>query len=226
MCSRDERDQLRTAGRFLLVAADDVDHIVREQLAELIERGQLAAVLVTGVDGQHALARQRRLQQQVPQIASEHFDGVRLGFFGQLAAGFALQAGQDQPRERVAHAARQKILVRMIGRHELLDAELLDRRRHRLRPCTRSILARSPRLIASTRCGGMRLQRLAEIEVIVELLVLLRVVFDLRARELARLAIQLADFLAQFGVLAELLGQDVAGAQAAPSRRRGCPCRC
>ena len=47
----------------------------------------------------------------------------------------------------------------------------------------------------------MRLQRLAEIEVVVELLILLRVVFDLGADQLARLAIELADLLPQLGVL-------------------------
>ena len=67
----DERDQLRAASRFLFVAADDVDHVVGEQLAEFIERRQLAAVLVARIDGQNALAGQRRLQQQIPQVASE-----------------------------------------------------------------------------------------------------------------------------------------------------------
>ena len=127
LCSLDQLGQLRAAGGFLLVAADDVDHVVREQRAELIEHGQLAAVLVAGIDRQHALARQRRLQQQIPQVAGKHFDGVRLGLLGQLAAGFALQARQHQPRERVSHAADQEILVRMLGRHEQLDRQLLDR---------------------------------------------------------------------------------------------------
>ena len=212
----DELDQLRAGRGLLLVAADDVDQVVAEQRAELVEHRQLAAVLVAGIDRQHALARQRRLQQQVPQIAGEHFDGVRLGLFGQLAAGLALQARQHQPRERIAHAADQEILVRMFGRHQQFDGQLLDRRlvgldlhAQHLRP-----------LAAIDRQHAMRrnaMQRLAEIEVVVKLLILLLVVFDLRAHQLARLAIQLADLLPQLGIFAELLGQDVPGAQ----QRRG-----
>ena len=57
------------------------------------------------------------------------------------------------------------------------------------------------------------MQRLVEVEVIVELLILLRVVFRLRADELARLAIDLANSLPQFGIFAELLGQNVPRAQ-------------
>ena len=110
----DHLRQLRAAGRFLLVAADDVNHVVIEQRAEFVEHRQLAAVLVAGIDRQHALAMQRRLQQQIPQVAAKHLDGVRLGLFGQLAASLALQAGQQQPRERIAHAADQEILVRMV----------------------------------------------------------------------------------------------------------------
>ena len=113
----DQLRELRSAGRFLLVAADDVDHVVNEQRAEFVEHRQLAAVLVARIDGQHALAVQRRLQQQILQVAGKHFDGVRLGLFGKLAAGLALQAGQQQPRERIADAANQKIFVGMVLRN-------------------------------------------------------------------------------------------------------------
>ena len=225
LCCLDQLDQLGAGGGLLLVAADDVNHVVLQQRAEFVERRQLAAVLEAGVDGQHALAGERRLQQQVPQVAGEDFDGVRLGLFGQLAAGFALQARQHQPGERVAHAAGEKILVRMLGRHQQLDRQLLDRGfvgfdldAEHLGP-----------LAAIDRQHAMRrnvVERLAEVEVVVELVILLLVVVDLGADQLAGLAIDLADALPQLGPFAELLGQDVARARTARAPRRPRPCRC
>ena len=66
-------------------------------------------------------------------------------------------------------------------------------------------------------------QRLAKVEVVMKLLILLRVVFLFYARELASLAIELADFLADLGVFAELFGQNMAGAQEGrdPDHARG-----
>ena len=182
----DQLDQLGAGCGLLLVAADEVDHVVAQQRAELVERGQLAAALEAGIDRQHALARQRRLQQQVPQVAGEHLDGVRLGLFGQLAARLALQAGQHQPRRARRGRSRSGSPCADARAARAARSPAARSPARRTRSCTRSILARSPRLIASTRCGGMRLQRLAEVEVVVELLILLGVVVDLRARQLAR----------------------------------------
>src|SRR6187399_103949 len=119
---------------------------------------------------------------------------MRLRLLRELAARLALQARQNQPRKSVAHAAREKILVRMIGRYELFDTELLDRPRigldlniQHLRP-----LAAIDRQHAMRRHPG---QRLAKIQVVVELLILLRVVFYFRTRQLPALAEQLANLL-------------------------------
>ena len=105
--------------------ADQMHDAMVEQVAEFIEHGQLAAALEARIDGQHPAAAHRRLQQQIAQIPGEHLDGMRFGQIGQLAADFAFEAGQHQPRQRVAHAAAQKLGVRMLGRHEQFVGRLL-----------------------------------------------------------------------------------------------------
>src|SRR5690242_21539448 len=52
-------------------SSDLEDDAVFEQVAELVEHRQLAAGAEAGVDGQHALAAQRRRQQLAPQVRSE-----------------------------------------------------------------------------------------------------------------------------------------------------------
>ena len=208
----DERDELGAAGGLLFVAADDVDHVVREQLAEFVEGREFAAVLVAGIDGQHASARQRRLEQEIAQIAGEHLDRMRFGFFSELATGLAFKAGQNQTREGVADAAHEKIFVGVVGRHQLLDAELLDRRvigfdLHAEHLGTFAAIDRQYAV------GRNPAERFAEIEVVVELLVLFWILFDLGANEFACFAVELADLLADLGVFTELLGQDVTGAE-------------
>ena len=78
---------------------------------------------------------------------------------------------------------------------------------------TRSTLARSPRLIASTRCGGHALQHFVEVEVIAKALRKLFVGFGPRADQLAGAVEYLPQLLPQVGPLAQVLGQDVAHAQ-------------
>ena len=74
----DQLDRL-LLGLFLAagLAADQVNHVVPEHVAELVQRGQLATALETGIDGQHAAVVDRRLQEQVAEIAGEDADGVR-----------------------------------------------------------------------------------------------------------------------------------------------------
>ncbi len=116
------------------LAANQVHHVVPEHVAELVQRGQLAAALETGIDGQHAAVVDRRLQEQIAEIAGEDADGVRLGPIGQLAAGLALQGGQDQAAQGVAGAAAEVVGMRMAGRHE----DFIQRRVHGLEVGNRS----------------------------------------------------------------------------------------
>ena len=58
--------------------------------------GHLAAAAEAGVDGQHAVFAQRRLQQQAAQVAGEHLGRVPLGPLGQVAADLALQGRHQQ----------------------------------------------------------------------------------------------------------------------------------
>ena len=108
--------------------AHQIDHALAEQVAELVERRQLAAAAKTGIDRQQAVVVDRRLQEQVAKILGEHAHRVRLGVVGQLAADFALQAGQNQAAERVAGAAAEVIGMGMLRRNE----HFLEHGRHRL----------------------------------------------------------------------------------------------
>ncbi len=85
-----------------LLAADQVHDAMRKQVAELVERGQFATAFEAGIQGQNATLANRRLQQQLAQVAGENLDGVNLGPIGQLAADFSFQAGQDESREGIS----------------------------------------------------------------------------------------------------------------------------
>ncbi len=101
--------------------ADNVNHAVREDIAEFIQGHHLAAALEAGVDGQHSLAPRRLLEEQFAEIADEDLDGVFLRLFGLFAAGFALQAGNEQTGQGVSHALTQKLRMRMpFGNQQLL----------------------------------------------------------------------------------------------------------
>ena len=98
--------QFGAAGGELLVAADDVDQRVFQEGAEFVEGGKLAAVFEAGIDRQHAAAGERRLQQQIPQVVGKHFDRMRFGLFGEVAASLALQAGKHEARQSIASRSR------------------------------------------------------------------------------------------------------------------------
>ena len=115
--------------------------------------------------------------------------------------------------------------MRMLGRHEELNRLPLDRgfvgldlHAEHLGP-----LAAVDRQHAM---GRNMVDGFAEVEVVAEDAILLFVVFDLGADESARLAIDFAGSLPQVGAFAELLGQDVAGAEerAVHHQRRLCRC--
>ena len=91
------------------------DDGVLEQVARLVEGGDLAAGAEAGVDGQYAPAAQRRLQQQAAEVAGEDGDRVVLGPLGQVAADFPFQGRQQQPRQCVLKDRQEPVAVRMVG---------------------------------------------------------------------------------------------------------------
>jgi hypothetical protein len=62
---------------------------------------QFAAAAESRIDRQHATVADRRLQQQLTQIAGKDLDRMQLGPFRQLATHFALQAGGQQAVQRI-----------------------------------------------------------------------------------------------------------------------------
>ena len=135
--------------------AHQVHHVVIEHVAELIQGHQFAAALETRIERQQAAIAHRRLEQQVAEIAGEHAYRVGFGLLGHLAAGFAIQAGKDQPHQGVAVQPRRKSPWGCSG-GTTTSSSTLYRASRSASIFTRSTLARSPRFSASTRWGGMR----------------------------------------------------------------------
>ena len=108
-----------------------VDHRVFEQLAGLVEHRDLAAGAEAGVDGQHLLAADRRLEQQAAQVAGEDVDGVLLGALGQFAADLALQAGQERAgRARPSMTSDQNSRCGWSASGEMVLRDLVGQCRH------------------------------------------------------------------------------------------------
>jgi len=136
-------------------------------LPKLVQRGQLAAALEAGVQGQHAAAAHGALQQQVAQILGEHAHGVQLGPVGQLAPRLPLQAGRiKRESESRAQPAEVVGVGWSGGTSSSSRAACMAGRSDSMR--TRSTLARSPRLMARVRCGGILRSSFAVVEVVAE----------------------------------------------------------
>ena len=99
----------------------------------LVQGRDLAAGAEAGVDGQHAAAAQRRLQQQAAQVRAKTLTAWASARFGQLAADLALQAGQQQPGQGVAGHVLQEVGVRMVGQRQPFQGRLLHARPDRSR---------------------------------------------------------------------------------------------
>ncbi len=103
-----------------------VDHGLFEQRPVRVEHRHLAAGAETGVDRQHDLLGDRRLEQQAPQIAGEDVDGVPLGHLGQVAADLALQAGHQEAVQRVDRRLVEDLRVRVPFQGELAEDRALQ----------------------------------------------------------------------------------------------------
>src|SRR5205823_11382538 len=87
---------------------------VFEQIAGLIESGQLAAGTKAGVDGQHAPAAQGRRQQQAAEVPGKDADGMVLRLVRQLFADLTLQARQQQASQGVLGHGLEELRVRVV----------------------------------------------------------------------------------------------------------------
>src|SRR5262249_6030684 len=103
------------------------DDAMFQEVAELVQGGELATVAKAGVDGQHAAVAQRAAQQQAPQVMSEHPSGVILRMMGQLPANLTLQAWQQQAVERAGGAGAEELGVRVVGQRQRIQGETLHR---------------------------------------------------------------------------------------------------
>jgi len=202
------RCERRARFLFALVRTDHVNQVVRQHAPERIQGREFAAVFETGIDRQQAPLPHRRLQEQVAEIAREDFDGVKLRLFGKLATNLAFEARNDKPREGVADASFEKIPMRMLRRHELLQRFALDGFVVGLDFDAQDLRFFSPidRQDAVRRYAA---NRLAKVEVIAERFGFLFVRLTARADQLSRAAVDLAHRLPEIGPFAELFGQNV-----------------
>ena len=81
----------------LLFLADDRQHGMLERHAALVDHDRLAAAFEAGIEGQHALAADRRLKEEIAEVAGKHGDGMPLAVFGDLPTDLALEAREHQP---------------------------------------------------------------------------------------------------------------------------------
>ena len=68
-----------------------------EELAGLVDDGDLAAGAYAGVDAEHGERARRRSQQQVLEIVAKDLDGIGVGALLQLQPDLALYGGVQQP---------------------------------------------------------------------------------------------------------------------------------
>ena len=186
-----------------------IDHGLVDQLAAGVEHGDLAAVLEPGIDGQHDLLGDRRLEQQAAQVAGEDLDGVLLGGLGQVATDLALHAGQDQPIERVDGGGMEQVVLGMA-----LQRELAEQRGLHVGPGDLELDLQRAFLVAAVdrqhAVGRDLRDRLGVFEVIAVFQALALGDLRLAGDDLAGLPDDLADGVADHGHLADRLGEDVA----------------
>lgn len=77
-------------------------------------------LLKPGSSAQHPTAGHWRLEEKVSEVPGKHLDGMRFTVFGDLPPELPLEAGQNEPRDRVPNTALEEFGMRMAGRHEHL----------------------------------------------------------------------------------------------------------
>jgi hypothetical protein len=127
MIHQDHLDHLLSTAADDIVFANYMDHGVPKHIPEFVQGGQFAPAPESRVHRQNAAIPDRRLQQQLAQIAGENLDRVQLGPFRQLAPHLAFQAGKQQSAERVPQAVPQELGMGMIRTNQTLLGALVQR---------------------------------------------------------------------------------------------------
>ena len=68
----DQFDDLLLGLLAALRLADQIDDVMGQHIAELVQGGQLAATLEAGIDGQNAPVVDRGLQEEISEVSGEH----------------------------------------------------------------------------------------------------------------------------------------------------------
>ena len=199
----------------LLPRQGEMAHARGEHLAVFIHHGQLAARAEAGVHAQRDAALDRRGHEQLVQVFAEHLNGAGAGAFGQIGADLPLDAGLKQAVPRVLRGQSH-----LSGGHAAGADERLFHHAHAIVPVQakrylEKALALAP-VHGQHAVGGQVARLLGKIVVGGVDAVLLAGVFALQH---AGAHGQRAQGLAHVGVVAHLLGQDVARALEGVLRR-------
>ncbi len=186
-----------------------VDHPLRQHDAVGVQHGDLAPAPQARVDRQDRLLVDGRLEQEAAQVAGEHVHGVAFGHLGEVAADFAIEAGQEQAIERVERGPGEEVGVRVPFERQLAqDGAFEVMPRHLELDLERAFL-----VAAIDRQDAMRRDvphglGILEIVAVFEALALGQTL-ALGRDHLARLPDGAADRLADDGELVDRLGEDV-----------------
>ena len=186
-----------------------VDDPVLQQVAVGVEHGDLAAGPEAGVDGEHDLVGDRRLEQEAAEVPGEDVDRVPLGHLGQVAADLALHARQEQAVDRVGRGVAEDVGVGVAVERELREGGLFQ-----VGPGDLQLDLQRPFLVTPVdRQDAVRGDvgdRLGVVEVVAVLQALPLGDLGLGGDDLAGLPDDPADGVADGGQLADGLGEDVA----------------
>ena len=199
----------------LLPRQGEMAHARGEHLAVFIHHGQLAARAEAGVHAQRDAALDRRGHEQLVQVFAEHLNGAGAGAFGQIGADLPLNAGLKQAVPRVLRGQSHLFGGHAAGADEGLFQNVHAGGVAQAKRYLEKALALAP-VHGQHAVGGQFARLLGKIVVGGVDAVLLAGVFALQH---AGAHGQRAQGLAHVGVVAHLLGQDVARALEGVLRR-------
>ena len=104
VADRDERDSVRLdelqqclcRRSAFAVASCHMDHAARKDVARCVDECHFAARAIAGVKPENGMPCERRLQEELTKVVSEHGDCLFLGGFGQAGTQLALKCGDEQ----------------------------------------------------------------------------------------------------------------------------------
>ncbi len=197
----------------LLVGLGRVDDVVRLQIALAVDHRDLAAGAEPGIDRQHPLAAERRLQEQRAQVVGEHLDRLGVGALLEHQPHVDLDRGLEQALVGIGDRQVELARERRLGRHDHLVARQIlgrvavDLQRH----AQKALGLAAPQGQQAVR--RQRLGFLAKVEVVLELCALLLLARQHGADDDAPFERLLAQGGPHLGALGHHLGHDVARAR-------------